>query len=60
LQNLFRELCDGKKLLSDLHKVADLKMSEASFKARIVREMRDSTSENWRLVRDILTDFLKA
>jgi predicted ATPase len=53
------ELCDGKQLLSDLHKAADMKMSEATFKARIIRGMRDSTSENWRLVRDILTDFLK-
>jgi predicted ATP-dependent endonuclease of OLD family len=52
------ELCDGKRLLSDLHKAAQLKLSEAAFKARIIRGMRDTMSENWRLVRDILTDFL--
>jgi predicted ATPase len=52
------DLCDGKLLLSDLHKAAGLKLSEATFKARIVREMRDTTSDNWRLVRDTLTDFL--
>jgi predicted ATPase len=54
----WHELCDGKQLISDLHKAAGLRVSEATFKARIVREMRDTTSDNWRLVRDILTDFL--
>jgi predicted ATPase len=55
----WRDLCDGKKLISDLHKKADLKVSEAAFKARITRMMRDATSDNWRLVRDILRDFIK-
>jgi len=52
------EVCDGKRLISDLHKAAALKVSEASFKARIVRGMRDMSSETWHLVRDILNDFV--
>jgi predicted ATPase len=52
------ELCDGKRLISDLHKAASLKISESSFKARIVREMRDKSAETWRLVKDILSDFV--
>ena len=54
----WHELCDGKRLISDLHKAAGLRVSEAAFKTRIVRQMRDTTSDNWRLLRDILTDFL--
>jgi hypothetical protein len=53
------EICDGKKLISDLHKKSSMKMSESVFKARIVRGMREASSETWRLVRDILTDLLK-
>jgi predicted ATPase len=54
------DLCDGKQLISDLHGAAELRMSVAAFKARIVREMRDAASENWRSVRDTLTDFLSS
>lgn len=53
------ELCDGKKLISDLHKKSSLKMSESMFKARIMKGMRDVSSETWRLVRDMLNDLLK-
>jgi len=53
------ELCDGKKLISDLHKRASLKMSEAMFKVRIMSRMRETSSETWRLVRDMLNDLLK-
>lgn len=55
----WKDLCDGKRLISDLHKASDLKMSEASFKELIVRKMRDSASENWRLVKALLEEFLK-
>jgi predicted ATPase len=55
----WQELCDGKKLISDLHKRASLKMSESVFKARIMKGMRDTSSETWRLVRDMLNDLLR-
>jgi predicted ATPase len=54
----WRDLCDGKKLISDLHKAAGLKMSEASFKMRIIQMMRETTSEDWRLVKGILENFI--
>jgi predicted ATPase len=53
------ELCDGKKLLSDLHKAASMKMSESIFKTRIVKGMRDASSETWQIVRGLLNDLLK-
>jgi hypothetical protein len=52
------ELCDGKRLIADLHRVASLKLSVSSFKGRIVRGMKDTSSETWRLVRDMLTEFI--
>lgn len=54
----WKEVCDGKRLISDLHKASNLKMSEAAFKERIVRKMRDTGSENWRLVKNLLEELL--
>ena len=59
-ESKWRELCDGKKLLSDLHKSTNLKMSESSFKTHITKRMRDTSSENWRLVKGILEDFIRS
>ena len=53
------ELCDGKRLISDLHKASQMKISETAFKARIVERMRDVKSDTWRLVESILNEFLK-
>ena len=53
------ELCDGKKLISDLHRASPMRISESVFKARIVRGVRDTSSETWRLVRDMLHDLLR-
>ncbi|RTL53984.1 MAG: DUF4435 domain-containing protein [Bradyrhizobiaceae bacterium] len=54
----WRDLCDGKRLISDLHKAAKMKMSEAAFKAKITQRMRDTTSETWQAVKGILQDFI--
>jgi energy-coupling factor transporter ATP-binding protein EcfA2 len=53
------ELCDGKKLISDLHRAGSMKMSETTFKMRIVKGMRDASSETWQIVRGLLNDLLK-
>jgi hypothetical protein len=53
------ELCDGKRLISDLHKASQLKLSEATFKTRIVEKMRDAKADTWRLVESILNEFFK-
>lgn len=58
-ESKWKEQCDGKRLISDLHKRASLKMSEASFKARITKSMRDSESENWSLVKALLERLIK-
>src|SRR5262249_45356062 len=53
------ELCDGKALVSELHKKSDMRMSEASFKSRIAQQMRLSSSDNWRIVKGILEEFIR-
>ena len=55
----WKETCDGKKLISDLHKVAALKMSVETFKDGIVTKMRDTKSENWLLAKGLLDGLLK-
>nr|WP_295466773.1 AAA family ATPase [Mesorhizobium sp.] len=41
-------LCDGKRLISDLHKAVQPRRSEAAFKLAIVREMKNQETRNWR------------
>lgn len=53
----WQELCDGKRLLSDLHKASRLRVSEPTFKTRIVEKMRDAKADSWRLVESILKEF---
>ena len=54
----WRELCDGKRFISDLHKAADISMAESAFKMRITRTMRDASSENWLLVKGLLEELI--
>ena len=55
----WRDLCDGKKLISDLHKQSNLKMSESGFKNLITEKMRNNESEDWRLVKGLIEDLTK-
>ncbi|WP_429807090.1 AAA family ATPase [Ensifer sp. B1-9] len=55
----WRELCDGKKLLTDLFKRAQIRKSEASFRELIIRKMRDMESEDWIVVRDHLQQLIQ-
>ena len=55
----WKETCDGKRLISDLHKAAALKMSLEAFKDRIVAGMRDAKSENWLLAKGLLEGLLE-
>jgi hypothetical protein len=54
----WREICDGKLLMRQLHIASNLKMSHQSFKLKIAQRMRDAGSENWRIVRDLLSKLL--
>lgn len=58
-ESKWKENCDGKRLISDLHKKSQIKMSESSFKKRIVRGMRDTQSENWILMKGLLDGLIK-
>jgi predicted ATPase len=55
----WKETCDGKKLISDLHRAASLKLSIDSFKDRIVTGMRENRSENWVLTKGLLDGLLE-
>jgi predicted ATPase len=56
----WQELCDGKRLLSDLHKASRLRASEATFKTRIIERMRDAKADSWRLAESVLKEFFSA
>jgi len=45
---------DGKRLISDLHKKVRMRMSEKAFKERIIRDMRDASSTNWKLMKSMI------
>jgi predicted ATPase len=53
------DLCDAKRLISDMHKRIDAKVSEATLRTMITRKMRDTESEDWRVVRSLLSDLLR-
>ncbi len=55
----WKESCDGKKLFDALHKVASTRMPVATFKRRVVQEMKNSKSENWQLVERLLRDLIE-
>lgn len=49
-ESKWRELCDGKKLLSDLYRRVQIKRSEAAFRELITRKMREIQSEDWNAI----------
>jgi AAA domain, putative AbiEii toxin, Type IV TA system/Protein of unknown function (DUF4435) len=55
----WKDVCDGKKLMSELHREAKLKISIYTFKERVLRRMRDITSDNWKLAKASLEELLK-
>ena len=56
----WRELCNGKRLFSDLHKKANLRVPLRAFKRRIIQSMRVAQSDDWRamdsLIRGLIGD----
>jgi hypothetical protein len=58
-EDKWTDICDGKKLISDLHRAAALKMSIEAFKDRIATRMREARSENWLRAKDLLESLLK-
>lgn len=50
----WQELCDGKRLFEDFQKKGILKISISLFKRKILQHMKNTSSENWRLVERLL------
>jgi predicted ATPase len=46
----WKELCDGKRLLHDLHRASEMKCSLERFKIAIIKEMRSQGTEGWKLM----------
>jgi predicted ATPase len=46
----WKERCDGKRLFRDFQKAGHLKIPLSAFKSQIVGRMRDTSSDNWRIV----------
>ena len=46
----WKEVCDGKRLFADLQKKGILRISVAVLKRKIVQRMKETKSENWRLM----------
>jgi energy-coupling factor transporter ATP-binding protein EcfA2 len=54
----WKENCDGKRLFRDFCKVGGLKIPLSAFKNQIVGRMRDTSSENWRVVESRLKELI--
>ncbi|VWB69782.1 DNA replication and repair protein RecF [Burkholderia lata] len=50
----WREDCDGKRLFRDIGASGRLRMNVRNFKKRVVTQMRNSQSENWRSIKSLL------
>ncbi|MGO8735078.1 MAG: ATP-dependent nuclease [Terriglobia bacterium] len=55
----WKEVCDGKRLFADLQKNGLLKISVSLLKRKIVQRMKETVSENWRLVESQLKTLLE-
>ena len=42
--------CDGKKLIMDLYREYEIKISPLEFKKNLVRQMQSDKTEEWRLI----------
>ncbi|MBR8051573.1 AAA family ATPase [Burkholderia vietnamiensis] len=51
----WQEDCDGKRLFQDIGTSGRLRMSVRNFKKRVITQMRNSQSENWRAVKSLLS-----
>lgn len=54
----WKEVCDGKRLFADLQKKGILKISVYALKRKIIQRMKETKSENWRLVESQLKALL--
>jgi len=55
----WKEVCDGKRLFVDLQKKGILKISVPVLKRKIIQRMKETKSENWRLVESQLKTLIE-
>lgn len=53
------EECDGKRLFADIGARGDLKMNVRNFKKRVANEMKNNQTENWKIVKSLLSDLTR-
>jgi hypothetical protein len=58
LQTNWKDLCDGKKLLDDLYGRFIIKKDKREFKKDLMKRMREAETDEWRIIRDILSEAL--
>ncbi len=58
LQSRWKELCDGKRLFLDLQNGGHLRVSAAILKKQITLRMKDTESENWKHLDQLLRGML--
>ncbi|MEX3930248.1 ATP-dependent endonuclease [Paraburkholderia phymatum] len=51
----WREECDGKRLFQDIGASGRLRMNVRNFKKRVIVQMRNTQSENWRSVKSLIS-----
>ncbi|MDA8152943.1 MAG: AAA family ATPase [Acidithiobacillus sp.] len=56
----WREDCDGKRLFQDIGASGRLRMSVRNFKKRVIAQMRNTQSENWRSAKSLLSELTGA
>jgi hypothetical protein len=56
----WREDCDGKRLFQDVGATGRLRMSVRNFKKRVIAQMRNTQSENWRSAKSLLSELTGA
>jgi predicted ATPase len=54
----WRDNCDGKKLFTDLQRRLGIRMRLPRFKKRVILEMKNRSTENWRTMESLLKELL--
>ena len=53
-ETTWREVCDGKRLFRDLQQQVQMNVPLRRFKMRVMAEMRNKSTENWRSIESLL------
>jgi predicted ATPase len=59
-EGTWREACDGKRLFQDIGAANILRMNVRNFKKRVMVQMRNTQTENWRSIKSLLSELISA